>query len=227
MSVAPSTFPASTTPVSAFDPGWSLQDVQNHLGLIPLSRIRAVPAPGTVTEADFWRFVTEQNELCEWIDGVIVEKAVGNFQATVTARLIFFLELYLNQHDLGYLLTPDGKVRPKPNEILSPDISFVAWNRTPQRAIPDTLPFGPDLAVEVLSPANTTAEMDRKRRDLFAAGTRLMWLVEPELPSVVVYTAADEPPVILHERDTLTGGEVLPGFELSIREWFSRVSNTR
>lgn len=42
----------------AFDPAWSLQDVQTHLGDIPFDRIRAFPSPGTATEEDY----TEPNQ---------------------------------------------------------------------------------------------------------------------------------------------------------------------
>ncbi len=48
--------------------------------------------------------------------------------------------------------------------------------RLPAEAIPSLVP---DLAVEVLSPSNTAAEMDQKLRDYFAAGVRLVWYLDP------------------------------------------------
>jgi Uma2 family endonuclease len=79
----------------------------------------------------------------------------------------------------------------------------------------------PDIAVEVLSPSNPTKEMERKRREYFAGGAKLVWIVDPELHTVDVYTSVDQFRT-LTESDTLDGGEVLPGFALSIRDWFKR-----
>lgn len=103
------------------------------------------------------------------------------------------------------------------------DVSFYRWSRFPNREFPAGS-FGreaPDLAVEVVSPTNTEAEMQRKLREYFAAGTRLVWIAEPEIPRVRCYTSAEECEV-LGEDGVLTGGEVLPGFELPIREWLGQ-----
>src|SRR5437588_66928 len=80
-----------------------------------------------------------------------------------------------------------------------------------------------DLAGEVLSPSNTRAEIARKRREYFAAGTRLAWIVDPKTRTVEVYTSAEKPDVILSEDGTLTGGDVLPGFTLELRGVFAEL----
>jgi Uma2 family endonuclease len=82
------------------------------------------------------------------------------------------------------------------------------------------------LAVEILSPSNTAEEMARKRREYFAAGTRLVWEVEPELRNVTVYTAPEQSTVVTVDQ-CLDGGPVLPGFTLSVREWFERAGQRR
>jgi Uma2 family endonuclease len=79
----------------------------------------------------------------------------------------------------------------------------------------------PALAVEVLSDSNTPDEMARKRQEYFDAGTKLVWEVELDPPAVRVYTAPEQF-TTLGIDDTLDGGDVLPGFTLSIREWFAR-----
>ena len=59
----------------------------------------------------------------------------------------------------------------------------------------------------------------RKLDEYFRAGVRLVWYVDPKKRSVRVYTAPDQS-VLLKEDQKLDGGDVLPGFSLSIREWF-------
>jgi Uma2 family endonuclease len=82
--------------------------------------------------------------------------------------------------------------------------------------------LAPDLAVEVLSAGNTPGEMARKRQEYFAAGVRLVWLVDPEARPVEVFTAPEQP-TILHEEHTLEGGAVLPGLALPLRELFAEL----
>jgi Uma2 family endonuclease len=53
-----------------------------------------------------------------------------------------------------------------------------------------------------------------------ANGSRLVWLVYPNYRLIEVYRP-DADIVILGEEDTLTGGDVLPGFELPVREVFA------
>jgi Uma2 family endonuclease len=79
--------------------------------------------------------------------------------------------------------------------------------------------FSPDLAVEVLSRSNTEEEISRKRQELFESGTRLMWIVDPGRRVVEVHSP-NAGPITLSEPEVLTGGDVLPGFELAISQWF-------
>ena len=56
--------------------------------------------------------------------------------------------------------------------------------------------------------------------DPFEAGVRLVWYVDPATKTVTAYTAPADA-VVLTEADTLTGGDVLPGFEASLRDLFA------
>jgi len=79
----------------------------------------------------------------------------------------------------------------------------------------------PDLAVEVLSPSNSEKEMQRKLREYFAAGVRLVWCIDPRKRTASVYTAP-ESVTVLNENATFDGGDVLPGFRLSLKELLDR-----
>ena len=64
--------------------------------------------------------------------------------------------------------------------------------------------------------------MARKRREYFAAGVRLVWLVDPDARTIAVYTAPGSS-TLLRQADTLPGGAVLPGFSLSLKELFDEL----
>ena len=51
------------------------------------------------------------------------------------------------------------------------------------------------------------------------SGCRLVWLVDPRTRTVAVYTSLAKP-VLLTDKQTLTGGDVLVGFRLPLRKLF-------
>jgi len=82
------------------------------------------------------------------------------------------------------------------------------------------------LAVEVLSPSNSLKEIERKLKEYFLSGTQLVWIVDLDARTVKVHTAPDQFET-LTERETLTGGDVLPGFMLPLKQLFARVPRAK
>jgi Uma2 family endonuclease len=114
-------------------------------------------------------------------------------------------------------------MRLAPGLVRIPDISFISWDRLPDRRVPrEPIPdLAPDLAVEVISRHNTRQEMDRKLQDYFAAGVRLVWHVyHSPRREVWVYVSPTEHSVV-REDETLDGGAVLPGFQLALADLFA------
>lgn len=206
----------------------TLADLHERLGGVPLSRIRWHPAPGTATEADVGTHVQGAKHLCELVDGVLVEKPVGYYESRLAVVLIQYLENFLDEHDLGIVLGADAPLRLTSGLVRLPDVSFLTWDHFPNRQLPaePILPLAPDLAVEVMSAGNTTAEMERKLHEYYAAGTRLLWYVYPDQRTVHVYTSPQEVRM-LSEDDSLEGGDVLPGFRVPMRDWFARAGRRR
>jgi Uma2 family endonuclease len=171
---------------------------------------------------------TREKRLCELVDGVLVEKAMGFFESHVAAILIRFLDTFLDKHDLGIVAGADGILRLGYGLVRIPDVSFVSWGRLPHGRIPrQPIPnLVPDLAVEILSKSNTKKEMGRKLRDYFKSGVRLVWYIDPEARTIQVYTSVFKSKR-LGVSQTLEGTPVLPGFSLSLREFFERVERRR
>jgi len=201
----------------------TLKDLVARLGGIPLERIRFHPLPGTATEADVLARPDGVKRLCELVDGVLVEKPMGYYESRMAIVLAHLLEAFLEEHPLGIVLGADATLRLFPGVVRLPDVCFISWARFPDRRLPlEPVPdLVPDLAVEILSEGNTRAEMERKRREYFAAGTRLVWEVDPPARTVTVYTAPERA-ATLTEAQAVDGGDVLPGFSLAIHDWFER-----
>ena len=211
------------------EPLETLADLMEQLGNVPLERIRLHPFPGTATVEDVLRLCDrEPKRLCELVDGVLVEKVMGHQESRLAARLLQILQNYLDEHDLGILAGADGPHQILFDQVRFPDVAFIAYDRIPEGADPATpVPdWIPSLAVEVLSTGNTKAEMARKLRDYFEAGVELVWYVDPSDRTVRVYHSP-EAVTTLTEADDLDGEQLLPGFRLSIRDWFDRAARIR
>ena len=208
-----------TTPIR------TLAELVERLGGVPLGRILYHPAPGTATESDLLALHDREGRLCELVDGVLVEKAVGFRESILAIALAGLLRAFIIPRNLGIISGPDGTMRLFPGLVRIPDVAFASWARVPGGVVPtEPIPsMAPDLAVEVLSPGNTDAEMTLKRQEYFASGVRLVWLIDPEVRTVAVYTSPDQPAALLTESDTLDAGAVLPGFTLSLRELFGEL----
>jgi Uma2 family endonuclease len=204
----------------------TLADLWDRLGKVPLERIRMTPAPGTATERDWLKIDRKAKNLCELIDGTLVLKGMGAPESMLAARLIHWLMLFLADNDLGVVLDGQGAMRLLPGLVRIPDVSFLSWERLPNHAFPDQpLPdLVPDLAVEVIS--NTKQEMERKLREYFQAGVRLVWYVYPKKRRVVVYTSPAESRT-LQARQVLTAEPVLPGFRLPLTKLFAPAKKRR
>ena len=63
--------------------------------------------------------------------------------------------------------------------------------------------------------------MRRKLQDYFTAGVRLVWYIDPRTRTAMVYTSPQDF-AVLGENDIFTGGDVLPGFALPLRDLFAR-----
>jgi Uma2 family endonuclease len=195
-----------------------------RLGGIDPRRVRSWPPPGRATEKDVVAILDREDRLYELIDGVLVEKVMGFKEAALAMDLGRWLGNFVAAGDLGIVAGADGTLRLMPRLVRIPDVCFVSWDKLPTKEysaepIPDLVP---DLAVEVLSEGNTPGEMSRKLKDYFFVGVRLVWFVDPEARTVQVFTAPDRS-TVLAESEVLDGGDVLPGFALTLEELFARV----
>ena len=183
-----------------------------------------VPAPGTATENDVTEANIHADRLCELVDGALVQKTADFIESYLATQVACRLIGFSNKHDLGIVLGAGGTLKILPDQVRIPDVCFISWDHFPNRQLPpEPIPsLAPDLAVEVLSDGNTEAEMQRKLRDYFTAGVRLVWYIDPGTRSAKSYTGENQC-VEVAESQSLSGGDVLPGFELPLSELFAKV----
>ena len=204
----------------------TLGDLLERLGGVPAERVRYYPLPGTATEQDVIDIEARENVHCELVDGVLVEKPVGYEESYIAILIATLLNNFVIPRQLGIVTGEAGMLRLFPGLVRGPDVAFVSKDRLPGGKLPtDPIPnLVPDLAVEVLSRSNTVREMERKRREYFDAGVRLVWIVDPALRTVAVYVSGVSEPVVLQANETLTAEPVLPGFAMELSKLFENLS---
>jgi Uma2 family endonuclease len=212
--------PLSLAPAAVEDLG----ELLDRLGNIPPGRIRLRPPLGTATEEDVLNVHAREKRLCELIDGVLVEKAMGFRESCLAVALIRCLKAFVAPRKLGLVTGEAGMMRLASGLVRIPDVAFISWDRIPGRRMPtEAIPsLAPDLAVEVLSASNTAGEIARKLREYFEAGVSLVWLVDPAVRTVTVFLGPEQS-TVLKEADTVNGGEVLPEFSLALRDLFAEL----
>lgn len=198
-------------------------DLLDSLGGVPAARVLWNPLPGTATEADLVRVCDTEDTLVELVEGTLVEKAMGTLEGRIGHLVGHWVEDYLEDNELGICFGGDSPMRLKVGLVRLPDVSFVAWDRLPNREVTaePVQSIIPDLAVEVLSKSNTRKEMERKRREYFAGGCKVVWEIDPRKQTARVYTAPDTFTEIGLD-DDLRADVVLPAFRISLRKLFER-----
>jgi Uma2 family endonuclease len=164
----------------------------------------------------------------ELVDGVLVSKPMGFYEAIVALKIGRLLGNFVEQHNLGEVAGADGMLKILPPQVRYPDVSFVSWERLAGHDLSkERVPhIAPDLAVEVLSESNTLEEIEEKVSEYFAGGVRLVWVIDPEALAAVEYTAVDKATKI-ESGGILSGRDVLLGFELRLREVFEAADASR
>lgn len=175
-----------------------------------------------ITVDEYEDFLAQHPDgLYELIHGEIVEKVPtqehGVIATKIAARLLVFMEDNLIA---GHVAT-EARYRPaddQHNDRL-PDVSVHLTDQpVVKRGAVKELP---NLAVEVKSPNDSNKRMREKAAYYIENGCRMVWLVYPAKRIVEVYQP-DKDIDILLENDTLTAGDVLPGFMLPVATIFPK-----
>ncbi len=191
----------------------------------PLYKVVNGLAVSPRAEADNSDFDEEtfENSLHEVVDGVRVEAVMSNKAVGVNTQLGTQLANHARAERVGrvwiegmFLLEPTATRKRRP------DVAFVSYARWPRETpIPEggAWQVAPDLAVEVISPTDLAEDALAKVREYFDAGVRLVWVVYPELRVIHVFESFTTIRVLAGD-GVLEGGEVIPGFRLSMATLF-------
>jgi Uma2 family endonuclease len=147
----------------------------------------------------------------------------GHDHGRIIMELASPLQVFVKKKRLGKIYASETGfvLTTNPDTVRAPDIAFIRQERVNEVGRSKDFWIGPpDLAVEVISPNDTVGEVEDKVHMWLERGTRLVWVVSPKLCNVTVYRSLTDIEA-LTEKDTLDGGDVVPGFQIPIAEIFA------
>lgn len=145
---------------------------------------------------------------CEYVDGVLVPKGMGNRKhSRIQRRLLELLQTYAE-----FEAFPELHARLRESEFRIPDIAVerkpVSEGFYPTKGI--------HLCVEILSPDQTLGQMLEKCEHYHAWGTPYCWVIDPERQTAWQYDRGGEPQSRRLADEFLTADEI----ELSVGDIF-------
>jgi Uma2 family endonuclease len=141
----------------------------------------------------------------------------------VAMSVAWRLAQYVDENRLGtvYAAETGFTLSTDPDTVRAPDVAFVSRARVEAVGeVEGFWPEAPDLAVEVISPGDSYTDVEEKVFAWLEAGTKMVVVINPRQRSATVYKSPSDI-TALAEADVLAGGDVVPGFELAVREIFA------
>ena len=160
----------------------------------------------------------------ELVRGELIKMAPAGAQhGEIAAVILASLHSHVRSNKLGkaYAAETGFQIGTDPDHVRAPDAAFVRQDRVEAAGeVPGFFSGAPDLAIEVISPNDRFADVEEKIADWLDAGTALVVLLNPRNHTATLRLPSQSP-VILTEQDTLDGGEVVPGWQVPVRELFA------
>jgi Uma2 family endonuclease len=162
----------------------------------------------------------DERYVSELVRGVVVREPLpGSDHGRVQVTMASVLKQWARKAgadvtaESGYILSEE------PATLRGPDVAVVLRPRSTRGQPGGWIRGAPDVAVEVLSPSNTSSAMQEKTLDYLGAGAKLVWLVDPKARTVTVIRQ-DGSARILRAHEILDGEDVLAGFSVPVSELF-------
>lgn len=150
---------------------------------------------------------------------LILMPPTGGETSRRNASIVVQLGVWNNQNQLGVVFDSSGGFKLPNGADRAPDAAWVQidrWNALTPGQKEKFPPLCPDFVVELRSKTDSLLPLQAKMREYMDNGARLGWLINRQDSQIEVYSANQETKVLTRPM-TLSGGSVLPGFELKLK----------
>lgn len=150
---------------------------------------------------------------------LVVREPSGTRHGMVQATLTWLVTDFVRRNQLGVVFGQDTgfRIESNPDTVRGPDLAFVAADRAAEIPPRGYAALAPDLVAEIVSPDDRPGELLAKAGQFLDAGTRLVWVIDPQRTEARIYGASGDVSIV-GEDGALDGRNVLPGFSCALRD---------
>jgi len=142
----------------------------------------------TMAGAQFDSLPYEEGRKWELLEGELIEVPSPTPEhQLIVSTFCASLRQYFQASPVGAAL-PDVEFAPDESTRVRPDVSLLLherWTNLDRRRIP--IPGAPDIAIEIISPSERTADSTRKIWTYLRAGAQEVWQIYPQPGALVIY----------------------------------------
>lgn len=159
----------------------------------------------------------------ELVKGVLVTMPPARPRhGEICARISFLIQVYLQDHDIGRVLTNDSSMVTErdPDSVRGPDVAYYSYERAPKGPLPDgLLPVSPDAVFEVRSPSDRWSEIHAKVAEYLQVDVKAVCVFDDRTRSIHVFHPDREPQVLAADDELALPG-ILSDFRVPARRFF-------
>ncbi|HZH37410.1 MAG TPA: Uma2 family endonuclease [Flavisolibacter sp.] len=150
---------------------------------------------------------------------IIIMPPTGSLSSSHNMTVASTLWNYNQRLKSGVVFDSSGGFRLPNGAMRAPDAAWIKkerWEQLSPEEQEKFAPLTPDFIIEVRSRTDSLKELQNKMQEWITNGCRLGWLIDPSEQKAYVYTPEGTPKMVASFAETLSGGDVLPGFQLNL-----------
>lgn len=164
----------------------------------------------------------DDGQRTELVAGEVISMNLPGYRhGRVCNRIGRLIGNFVEEHHLGTTLNNDSGIitRRGPDTVRGADVSFYSYARVPEGEDPvGYAGASPEIVFEVVSPTNTSRQIEVKTGEYLKAGVNVVCVVDPAYKTVNLHFP-DQPMKELEGNTALTFAD-LPGFTLPVSKFF-------
>ena len=175
------------------------------------------------TDEEFWYFCRQNDEMRIEMTkegDVIIMPPTGSETGDRNAEITMQLRFWAKKAKTGKTYDSSTGFKLPNGATVSPDASWILSERLEKFTAKQRekfLPICPDFVIELRSASDSLKDSQEKMEEYMENGARLGWLIDPKNKRVYVYRP-DNRVETLKNPETISGADVLQGFELDLTE---------
>ncbi len=164
-----------------------------------------VQAPEKILTLEEFLKLPETKPASEYINGQVIQKPMPQGKhSKLQARLVITINHLVEEPQIAQAF-PELRCTFGGRSIV-PDVAVFTWERIPvdeNGDIANVFPSAPDWTIEILSPDQNQTKVTNNILHCLNHGTRLGWLIDPEVRGVLVFPPGEQPRLLDKEDELL------------------------